>query len=198
MIELPVPVHTGRISLETAISGRVSTRTFSREPLSAREVAQLVWAAQGESGPDRKRTAPSAGALYPLEIYLAVGNFTWLDPGVYRYHPRAHSLEQMLLGDRRSELANAALDQSAVKNGAVCLVIGGVYDRTAAKYGYRAHRYVQMESGHAAQNIYLQAFALNLGTVAVGAFEDDRVREVMGMEEDEIPLYIMPAGRLHK
>lgn len=198
MIALPPPVHTGRVSLETALAGRNSTRTFSGKPLSLHDVAQLLWAAQGEHGPRRKRTTPSAGALYPLEIYLAAAHVTGLDPGIYRYHHTAHSLEPVIRGDRLSELAGAALHQSAVKKGAVCLVIGAVYDRTAAKYGSRARRYVHMESGHAAQNIYLQAFALDLGTVAIGAFEDERVKRVMGMKEDEFPLYIMPVGGVDK
>ncbi len=141
------------------------------------------------------RTAPSAGALYPLEVYLVVGNVEKLVLGVYKYKPEGHELVKVNEGDSREELAMAALGQNWVKEGAIDIVIAAVYKRTTKKYGDRGVRYVYMEAGHAAQNIYLQAAALNLGMVTVGAFNDNRVKEILGMPRDEIPLYVIPVGK---
>lgn len=195
MITLPEPAHHGKISVEAALQARVSTRTYAAGPLTLNQVSQLLWAAQGITSQSLRRTAPSAGALYPLEVYLVAGHVQGLAPGIYHYLPQAHGLELVLSGDRRKELAIAALGQGSIENGAVNLVLAGVYGRTAAKYGSRARRYVHMEIGHAAQNIYLQAVALKLGTVAVGAFDDEQVQQILGMEKDEAPLCIMPVGR---
>lgn len=139
------------------------------------------------------RTAPSAGALYPLELYLVAGNVEGLPDGVYRYRPRDHELTKTGDGDRRRELAKVTFDQSWIQDAAGVLIFSAVPDRTTRKYGKRGIRYVHMEAGHAAQNVYLQAVSLNLATVVVGAFEDDDVKSVLGLEED--PLYLMPFGR---
>ncbi|MHC4472871.1 MAG: SagB/ThcOx family dehydrogenase [Planctomycetota bacterium] len=194
-VALPAPEKDGRVSVEKALAGRRSVRAYGEGPLTLAEVSQLLWAAQGVTNPRGFRTAPSAGALYPLEVYLVAANVTGLPAGVYRYRPREHDLTKVLDGDRRAELAAAALRQTAIEDGAAVLVIAAVYERTAKKYGDRAVRYVHMEVGHAAQNVYLQAGALGLGTVMIGAFHDDKVRKVLGMGEDERPLGIMPVGR---
>jgi SagB-type dehydrogenase family enzyme len=193
-IELPKPAVDGDVSLEAAIRERRSIRAYSNRPLSLAEVAQLLWAAQGVTSRDGGRAAPSAGALYPLELYLVAGNVDTLPAGLYHYQPGGHRLRRVADGDLRKPLAEAALDQSWVRRAPAVIVIAGVYERSAKKYGERARRYTRIETGHAAQNVYLQAVALGLGTVIVGAFEDDEVRQVLGLPADQAPLALMPAG----
>jgi SagB-type dehydrogenase family enzyme len=195
-IELPEPRYKRDMSVEEAILKRRSVRSYIDEPLSLEEISQLLWAAQGITDKERKfRAAPSAGALYPLEIYVVMGNVISLEDGIYRYDPFEHEIIKLKEGDFRNDLSLAALGQSCVKNGAIDIVIAGVYDRITKKYGDRGIRYTYMEAGHAAQNVYLQAEVLNLGTVVVGAFMDDKVKNVIGMKEEENPLYILPVGK---
>ena len=157
------------------------------------EVAQLLWAAQGITSEWGGRTAPSAGATYPLEIYVVAGEVEGLQPGIYRYLPDNHSATLVKEGDLRAALSSAALGQEWVRTAPACLVIAAVYGRTTRRYGERGRRYVHMEVGHVGQNVYLQAKGLGLGTVMVGAFDDEEVRELLGIEEN--PLAIMPVGR---
>ncbi len=195
-IVLPEPRHESHISVEEAILKRRSVRSYSDEPLKLEEISQLLWSAQGITDEERKlRAAPSAGALYPLETYIVVGNVSSLEEGIYRYDPLNHEIIKTREGDYRSDLSLASLGQSCIKNGAVSIVFAAVYERITKKYGERGIGYTYMEAGHAAQNIYLQAEALSLGTVVVGAFTDDRVKNVIGMKEEETPLYILPVGR---
>lgn len=194
-VELPAPRPEGGVSVEGALAGRRSVRSYSGEPLSLAEAAQLLWAAQGITGPDGKRAAPSAGALYPLEIYLAAGAVEGLAAGVYRYRPAHHDLVPVEPGDHRAELAAAAGGQRWVRSAAAVLVVAAVYERTAVKYGRRASRYVHMEVGAAAENVYLQAGALGLGTVAVGAFDDGAVARALGLPPEQEPLLLLPVGR---
>ena len=193
LIELPQPERTGTISVEQALHSRRSVRSFKPEPLSLEELSQLLWAAQGVTA-GRFRTVPSAGALYPLEVYVAVGNVEGLDAGVYRYDAALHALSQVREGDVLRTLARAAYFQKSARSGAIALVFSAVYERTTGKYGERGIRYVHMEAGHAAQNVYMQAEALGLATVVLGAFMDRWVKRVFHMEEDEQPLSIMPVG----
>lgn len=193
-IKLPAPRLKGSTSLEKAISKRRSVREYSKEPLSLQTVAQLLWAAQGITGSEGGRTAPSAGALYPLEVYLVSGAVTDLPAGVYHYLPATHRLRRVASGDKRKLLAAAAGMQDAVMRGAAVLIIAADYERTRKKYGERATRYVHMEAGHVAQNVYLQAEALNTGTVVIGAFSDVLVRQVLSLSREEAPLYLMPLG----
>jgi SagB-type dehydrogenase family enzyme len=193
-IELPEPSVAGEVSLEAAIRERRSVREFSTRSLSLADVAQLLWSAQGVTSRDGGRAAPSAGALYPLELYLVAGDVDSLPAGLYHYQPRGHRLRHVADGELRKSLARAALDQSWVRRAPAVLVIAGVYERSAKKYGERARRYTRIETGHAAQNVYLQATALGLGTVIVGAFEDAEVREVLGLPVDHAPLALMPVG----
>jgi SagB-type dehydrogenase family enzyme len=195
-IKLPEPTVDGDVSLEQALLSRRSIREYRDQPLELEEVSQLLWAAQGVTDRSRGfRTAPSAGALYPLELYIVVGNVHGIPEGVYRYEPDAHELAKVGQRDVRDELSHAALEQSWVREGAAVVVFSAVYERTTSKYGQRGVRYVDMEVGHAAQNVCLQAAALDLGTVVVGAFQDDQVRQIMGMPDAEDPLYLMPVGR---
>ena len=198
MITLPKPALDGTLSVEAAMHRRKSVRSYAAKALTIAEVSQLLWAAQGINRQNGMRTAPSAGALYPLEVYLVAGNVDDLPPGVYHYHPHKHALELIAKGDLRPDLTRAALRQNCIENGAINLVLGAVYERTAIKYGSRAGRYVHMEIGHAAQNIYLQAAALDLGTVVVGAFDDERVQRTLMMKGNEAPLCIMPVGFPHE
>ena len=195
-IVLPEPVFEGKVSTEKALQKRRSVRDYEDNPLTLQEVSQLLWAAQGITGPYGMRTAPSAGALYPLEVYLVAGRVNEIPAGIYKYRPRGHELVKIAEGDKRYNLYLAALEQEAVNDGAAALVIAAVYKRTTIKYRERGIRYVHMEVGSVAQNIYLQATSLNLGTVFVGAFDDESVKKIMAMPEDEEPLAILPLGRM--
>jgi len=194
-ITLPEPRCDSDVSVEEALLKRRSVRNYTDEALTLQEVSQLLWAAQGITDPSGKRTAPSAGALYPLELYVVVGSVEDVDKGVYKYEPQQHELVRVLDGEQRKALAAAALNQQSIAQGAIDIVITAIYERTTRKYSDRGIRYVHMETGHAAQNVYLQAVAMNLGMVIIGAFYDDQVKEVLNLPENEEPLYIMPVGR---
>ena len=194
-VRLQEPQRDGQLSVERALAERRSSRHFTEEPVELAELSQLLWAAQGMTDDMGHRTAPSAGGLYPLEIIVAVGEVTGLAPGAYRYQPSAHELRAVGPGDRRPALRRAALDQEWVEQGAVVIVLAAVYQRTMRKYGDRGRRYVHIEVGHAAQNVYLQAASLGLGTVLVGAFDDDEVRTALDLGVEEHPLALMPVGR---
>lgn len=194
-IKLPEPRYDSEVSIEETLLKRRSVRSYTDEPLTLEEVSQLLWSAQGITADWGGRTAPSAGATYPLETYLVVGDVSGLGRGVHKYRPREHELRRVLDGDRRAELAAAALGQSWVRAGAVDIVLTALYERTTRRYGERGIRYVHMEVGHAAQNVYLQAVALGLGTVVIGAFHDSQVKRILNLPDDEHPLYIMPVGR---
>ncbi|MEM1532422.1 MAG: SagB/ThcOx family dehydrogenase [Nitrososphaerota archaeon] len=196
-VALRNPSLKGTMSVEEAISWRRSERRYSPSKLTLEHVSQLMWCAQGIT--DHRsmlRAVPSAGATYPLEIYAVVkdGGVEGLEAGVYHYRPEDHSLELIRSGDLNEELASACLGQSWVRDAPLNIVITAIYARTTRRYGTRGERYVHMEVGHAGQNIYLQATAMGLGTVAVGAFYDDRVKEVLGVSGEERPLYVMPIG----
>ncbi len=207
-IQLPSPHTQGGMPVEQALDRRRSVREYKPRSLSPAQVAQLLWAAQGvtEKRPapswwpgDREwggglRAAPSAGALYPLELYVAVGDVKDIPPGCYRYRPRNHTLTGVLTGDIRPDLAGAALGQEPIAGAPVVLILTAVAQRTARKYGDRAVRYVHMEIGHAGQNIYMQAESLGLATVMMGAFRDTAVRNVLELSEEEDPFAIMPVG----
>jgi SagB-type dehydrogenase family enzyme len=194
-IHLPPPAQKGRMSLEEAIARRRSVRDFAPEPLSQSQLSQILWAAQGLS--KRGRTVPSAGATYPLQVFVACGenSIDGIGEGVYQYNVESHSLVSHDKGDVRGELARAALDQEFVYEAPVDIIICAAYSRTLSGYGSRGERYVNMEVGHAGQNIYLQATALGLATVAVGAFHDEQVRQALRLGEQYKPLYIMPVGK---
>ena len=188
-------LDNGETSVEQALLERRSVRSYTGEPLTLAEISQLLWAAQGITNDRGGRTAPSAGALYPLEIYLLAGDVTDLPAGIYHFIPNEHSLKLVVEGDRRQALYEAALSQGSVKDAAAVIVITAIYERTTGKYGERGIQYVHMEVGTVAQNIYLQAVSLDLGTVFIGAFHDGQVRNVLLLAEDEVPLGIMPVGR---
>ncbi len=195
-MKLPEPRDRSDISLEEAISRRRSVRAYKSGPLTLNEMAQLVWAGQGITGQDHVRVAPSAGATYPLETYVCVGDVVALEPGVYRYNPGNHSLSIVKEGELRSDLSEASLNQSFVRDAALVIIFSAIYERTTGSYGERGRMYVHMDVGHAAQNVLLQSTALGLGAVPVGAFRTRTVAELLGLPETEVPLYLLPVGRL--
>jgi SagB-type dehydrogenase family enzyme len=204
-VKLPPPALDGSVSVERCLAQRRSVRRYSSRPLKLAEVSQLLWAAYGVTEPMPNvrgvrgglKTAPSAGGLYPLELYIVAGNVTALDPGIYRYRPETHDLVLVQIGDRRKPLAQAALGQTMIRDAPASLVFSAVFSRTTGKYGTRGRqRYVCMDLGHSAENVYLQCGSLGLGTCAVGAFDDAGVKGVVPMRDAEEPLYIMPVGHL--
>jgi SagB-type dehydrogenase family enzyme len=208
-ILLPAPARESHISVEASMARRRSVRSFAGSALSLDEMGQVLWACQGVTEPMPQapegfswewmgglRTVPSAGALYPLEVYAVIGAVEGVEPGVYHYLPVEHALALYLSENLREPLWNASLRQTAILEAPVTLVIAGVVNRTAAKYGDRAERYVHMEVGAAGENVYLQAEALDLGTVFMGAFDDDAVAGVLGLPDDQRVFAIMPVGRV--
>jgi SagB-type dehydrogenase family enzyme len=194
MIRLPEPALDGATSVETALRYRRSGRDYAAKPLSLAALSQLLWAAQGITNRQGDRTAPSAGALYPLELYVAAGKVEDLPTGVYRYRPKGHRLEEHAEGDVRSKLASQAWRQTWVKDAPAILVFTTVAARVTDEYGRDGIRYVYMEVGHAAQNVHIQAVALDLGTCVVGALDGPRVTKTLALAPDEVPQVLMPVG----
>jgi SagB-type dehydrogenase family enzyme len=187
-VRLPQPIPHGDMSLEETLATRQSVRQYTSQPLTDVEISLLLWAAQGITREGRGRTAPSAGGLYPLDLYLVTAH------GIFHYRPDHHDLEVMSGEDVRVPLFRAALSQEAVREAPAVFVVTAVFERTAVKYGDRAVRYVHLEAGHAAQNLLLEAVALGLGGVPIGAFDDNGVQGALGLSQDHEPLYIIPVG----
>jgi SagB-type dehydrogenase family enzyme len=188
IIKLPKPNKSGSMSLEQAIAVRRSRRHFLTKSLTLEQIGQLTWAAQGQDAGSRYRTTPSAGATYPLELLLIT------DEGMFRYLPEKHSLEKLADQDLRSPLASAAWGQQFIQAASLTLVFAAEFTRTTGHYGKRGIRYVYMEAGHAAQNVHLQAESLGLGSVAVGAFDDNSVSKVLSLPQNLEPLYMVAVG----
>jgi len=191
VIKLPAPATDSSFSVERAINERMSIRSYKDTSLTLKEISQLLWASQGIVASGR-RASPSAGATYPLEIFLVAGKVEGLKPGLYKYINKEHSLELIKEGDLRPALSAAALGQDTLLKAPATLVVAAVFERTRARYGAKAERYVHMEAGHVGENIMLQATALGLGTVPVGAFVDSEVKKLLGIKEE--PLYLFPVG----
>ena len=189
IVQLAEPNLTGPVSLEQALAGRRSVRRFTGQPLDFGQIGQLAWAGQGIT--DRQngfRTAPSAGAIYPMKLYFAT------EEGLFVYNPDGHNLEKTLDRDVRSRLARAALDQEHVAQAGCDIIVAGSVRKLAAKYRNRARRYILLEAGHIAQNIQLQAVGLKLGSVPVGAFDMNQVRKLCKLPMSLEPLYIICVG----
>jgi SagB-type dehydrogenase family enzyme len=195
IVLLPAARTKSEVSLEQCIAARRSIRAFKKAPLALAEIGQLLWAAQGVTGPQGKRAAPSAGALYPLETYLVAGDVAELPPGVYRYSPRRHELLPLAAGDKREELAAAAWDQECIRNAAAIVAFTAVYRRVTRKYKEMGARLVDMEVGHAAENVVLQAVALGLGAVVVGAICPDAIKKILRPGAGEEPLLTVALGK---
>ncbi len=187
-IALPAPATAGGMSLDRALAARRSARSFRQVQLSSTQLGQLLWAAQGITSADGKRTAPSAGGLYPVEMYAVVGGQLW------HYLPAGHRVQIRSLGASRSELQAAALDQPAVGEAPQVLVVALAYDRVTAKYGGRGRTYADMEAGHAAQNVLLQAVALGLAAVPIGGIDPHRCAALLGLPPDQTVAYLIPVG----
>ncbi len=198
IVQLPPPDTVGGMTVEQALLHRRSVRTYTEDPLSLNQLSQILWSAQGITSPRGFRTAPSAGATFPMVVYAVVGNVEGLPCGVYRYLPQDHSIQMVIQGDLRVDLSKAALGQEWVENAPVVLVLSAIPSRTSRRYGGRAMRYIYIEAGHIGQNIYLQCASLGLGTVAVGAFIDEEVKDVLRLEGEEIPVYILPVGIIRR
>ncbi|XRP96898.1 SagB/ThcOx family dehydrogenase [Methanocaldococcus sp. 16A] len=181
------------IKLEDVLLKRRSVREYSSSPLTLRELSHILFAAYGVTNEDGFKTVPSAGATYPLEIYVNVKDVVGLEEGVYKYIPERHSIVRVLDEEVGYELALAALKQMFIAVAPIVLIIAADYERTTRVYGDRGFRYVYMEVGCVSQNIYLMATSLGLGTVAVGAFYDNEIKEILKI--DEHPLLLMPVGR---
>ncbi|AKB55061.1 MULTISPECIES: SagB/ThcOx family dehydrogenase [Methanosarcina] len=193
-VKLPEPEAADRSHIEELIAKRRSVRRYKDKELSESVISRLLWAAQGVSSKEGLRTAPSAGALYPLEIHVVAGEDGKLEPGIYRYISEGHTLVREIAGDMRERLSKAALSQPMIRSAPVSFVISAVYPRITGKYGSRGLRYAYMEAGHTAQNICLLGVELGIGTCTVGAFEDEEVRKVLKLPANEDPLYILPLG----
>jgi SagB-type dehydrogenase family enzyme len=206
VVDLPRPRLLSDVSVEEALQSRRSIRSYMDLPLTLLEVSQLLWAAYGinkpiENAPDflrgGLRTAPSAGALYPLEVYLVAHNVTGLAAGVYLYRSETQQLVTLVGVDRWQDLSDAAFNQPHFETAAAAIVYSAVFERTTSTYGERGReRYVCMDLGHSAENVYLQAYALKVGTCAIGAFNDLALKQAVLMTRAEEPLYIMPLGKV--
>jgi len=194
-IKLPQPRYDSNVSIEHALLKRRSIRSYKADPLILAEISQLLWSAQGLTS-SRYRTAPSAGALYPLEVYIAAGNVTNLDTGIYKYYPRKHEIVNTTTGDKRPELCRAGLNQGSIRRAPVVILFCAVFERVTGSYGKRGIKYVHMEVGHAIENACLQAISLGLGSVVIGAFNDNDVQVIMELEPDEQPLLMLPVGKV--
>ena len=186
-IQLPEPEIKGNISLEECINKRESIRKFWDKKISKEQLSQLFWAAQGKKG--SKRTVPSAGAIYPLELYATLKGY-----GMFHYNTRNHSLELIKEEDRCMELGEASWDQTFICEAPLSIIICGDFQKINRRYGNRGIRYTYIEVGHCAQNILLEAVALGLGSVPIGAYEDKKVKIVLGLPDNLVPLYIIPIG----
>ena len=187
MVKLPSPDFTNA-SIEECMEKRRSVRGYKDQDLSLQQISNILWAAQGITEERSEfRTVPSAGATFPLEVFVAKKD------GLYRYVPSSHALKQETDKDIRKDIAKAALGQGFISDAGLVVIITALFERTAMRYGGRAARYVHMEAGHCAQNIHLEAVALGLGSVPVGAFRDDDLSRLLKLKDEE-PLYIIPVG----
>jgi len=199
LLKLPQPALKGQVSVEEALQKRRTVRSFAARALNLAQVSQLLWATQGITDAQGHRTAPSAGATYPLEIYLVAGErgAANLPPGLYRYRPGDHALELALKGDHRAAVARACLSQSWMTGAPVMVVIAAEFSRCTNRYGDRGIMYTHMEVGLAGENLFLQAEALGLGAGIVWAFEDKPLHQTLNLPKEYIPLLVMPVGYKH-
>jgi SagB-type dehydrogenase family enzyme len=189
-VRLPRPARDGKVALEKALATRRSIREFADEPLTPRELSCLLWATQGITGPEGLRASPSAGALYPLETYVATAE------GLFHYEPADHTLTKNSDEDLRRAMHRAALTQASIPAAPAVVILAAVYARTERRYGKTSgRRYVLIEIGHAAENLLLQATALGLGAVPIGAFHEARMHQALGLPRGHVPLYLIPVGR---
>lgn len=197
-IKLPARKISDEVDVGYALQKRTSCRNYDKKPISLQQLANMLWAGQGAISQsfNMHRTAPSAGATYPLKLMVAVRDkgVEGLDKGIYQYSPEEHSLQKINDMDVTEELVLACFNQEFIKNAGVNMLIAADYKRTEERYASRGERYVYMEAGSATQNISLEAVELGLGTVIVGAFDDEAVQKIFGLEK-WFPLAVMPIGQ---
>jgi SagB-type dehydrogenase family enzyme len=202
-LPLPAPVIKGKYSLEEVMQKRRSVRNYADEAVSLQTASQILWSAYGVTEKRDKpahirgglKTAPSAGARYPLEVFLLAGNVMGLEPGLYRYIPEKHALVLVTRGDMREAAAVAARNQKMVAEAPITIVYTADFERTTSRYGDRGKNYVYVDLGHSAQNVYLQAEALNMHSCAIGAFADEEIHKVLQLPKNENVIYMMPVGK---
>ncbi|MBN1232244.1 MAG: SagB/ThcOx family dehydrogenase [Candidatus Coatesbacteria bacterium] len=194
-IVLPSPSKDGKVSVEKALQERRSIRRFKDTPLSLGIVSQMMWAAYGTTNERGFKTTPSAGAIYPLEFYVAISKVEGIEAGLYKYNSLHHKLKLIKSGDLRKDLSEASLGQSCIKNASFIIIFTAVFGSIKLRYGNRGIQYTHNEVGHAGQNIYLQAVSLNIGTVVVGAFVEEKVKAVLDLKDNQSVLYMMPVGQ---
>ena len=198
-IDLPKPTTKGTMSFEEATSKRRATRAFTADPLTLAQVSQIMWAAQGittTSGP-AKRTVPSAMAMYPLTVYVVVGEgkVTDLPAGVYKYVTDGHKLELVRDGDHHADVVAAAMNQNSVQTAPITVVIAADSAKMKERFKERADSFVNIEVGAAGQNIQLESVCLGLASVTAGMFDPAKLREAVGAPDSQVPLYILPIGK---
>jgi SagB-type dehydrogenase family enzyme len=197
-IKLPARKTSKEINVGHALEKRASCRNFERKSITMQELANILWAGQGviSKSFNMRRTAPSAGATFPLEILVAVRKkgVDGLEEGIYQYIPEEHSLHKLADKDITGDLVEACFNQDFIQNAGVNLMIACDYNRTKDRYAERGERYVWMEAGSATQNVALEAVELKLGTVVIGAFEDNKVSGLYGLDKWH-PVAVMPIGR---
>ncbi|MGA9756101.1 MAG: SagB/ThcOx family dehydrogenase [Desulfobaccales bacterium] len=195
-IKLPPPAKQGGMALAMALEARRTVRRFASRPLDLAQISQLLWSADGLSDAQGHRTSPSAGATYPLDLYLVVGErgVPDLPTGIYHYLVAEHGLRLLAPGDSHAAVVRACLHQTWMAEAPVMVVIAGEYRRCTNRYGERGLRYTHMESGNVSQNLFLAAEALGLGAGIVGAFEDKALARVLNLPPAHEPLLVMPVG----
>jgi SagB-type dehydrogenase family enzyme len=203
IVNLPQPKYDSEISVEEALLNRRSIRSYSQTSMTIEQISQLLWSAYGITRENNSqefyrggfRTAPSAGALYPLEIYIATGNVSDLKKGIYKYNSIKHQLEMVVAGDIRDDLSKAIVKSFRIQKASVVIVFTAIFERTTQKYGQRGReRYVWIEVGHSAQNLYLQAYSLGVGMCVNGAFNDEVISDVLLLPANEEPVYLITMG----
>lgn len=218
MIELPVPSLDGNVSVEDAINKRRSFREFTDQPLSMADLSQCVWSAQGITGSDGKKVAPSAGAVYPVTLYVVIGVIDNLSAGLYRYEPNRHTLEAIRAGELRAQLRDAAFEEQPwIGQAASILVIAADISKASSTFqqqprpllparlyllhpwsrpaGQRGFRYIYMEVGAIAENVYLQGQTIGVGVVFIGGFDDQKVTDVLKLPSPYTPIGLVCLGR---
>lgn len=195
----PEPIKSGGAGIWSVLMQRRSRRNYTSENLSLAELSQLLWASQGVTayaGRYALRTSPSAGALYPIETYVIANRIDDLEPGAYHYNVIEHSLELIKKGEFGADVAHSALDQTMLESASVVFIWTAVVARSKWKYGERAYRYIYMDAGHIGQNAYISAEAMGLGCCTVGAFFDDEIGSIIGIDnKDEIVVYLCSIGK---
>ena len=197
-IALHPPVPNGSTSIDEALKRRKSIRQFSTKSLNEKQLSYLLWASTGvqrQEGEHEFRTAPSAGALYPIETYLVVSSVEDIPQGVYHYSIGSHALEELNAGDFRRAITIAAMGQRMCMEATVVFIWTAIFQRSKWKYGQRAYRYVYLDAGHIAENLALSATSIGIGSCHIAAIFDDEVNEILGVDgSDESAIYMTVLG----